>query len=370
MPIALTLSLYVARVFSLAAASMLAALTAVVALFDFIELLRRSAQRPDATFAIVSQIGLLRLPWLAMQILPFAVLLGGILAFWRLTRSSELIVARAAGVSAWGFLAGPVFCAIAFGGIATAAVSPISAAMVSRAEALDNVYLKAGGGPLALTGGQLWLRQADRGLDPQGVAILHAMSVAVKDNELNAKAVSVFRLDSRDHLLERIEATQATLDPGNWALANARTLTPGRLPDAPRQIDLPTNMTVDRVQESFAEPDTFSVWALPEFIRLLERSGFSAIRHRLQFQTLLALPLLCGTMSLLAAGFSMRPARRGGVASMIGSGVAAGFALFVVSKVAEEVGSSGALPPVLAAWAPAAAGLLLSLALLLHLEDG
>ena len=71
-------------------------------------------------------------------------------------------------------------------------------------------------------------------------------------------------------------------------------------------------------------------------------------------------------MALVAAGFSMRPARRGGVAQMIGSGVAAGFALFVISKVAEEFGQSGALPVVLAAWAPAAAGLMLAVALLLQ----
>ena len=75
-------------------------------------------------------------------------------------------------------------------------------------------------------------------------------------------------------------------------------------------------------------------------------------------------------MCLLAAGFSMRSTRRGGVAQMIGSGVAAGFSLFVVSKVAAEFGQSGAIPPLLAAWAPAAAGMLLAMALLLHLEDG
>ncbi len=46
--------------------------------------------------------------------------------------------------------------------------------MLARAEVLDNTYLRTGGGPLALTGGQLWLRQADRGLTPQGVAIIHA----------------------------------------------------------------------------------------------------------------------------------------------------------------------------------------------------
>ena len=370
MLIAATLSLYISRVFSLAVLGMLAGLSGLVALFDFIELLRRSATKPDATFRIVSEIATLRLPWIAMEILPFAVLLGGILAFWKLTRSSELIVARAAGVSAWQFLAAPVLCAIAMGAFATAAVSPVSAVMRARAEAMDNTYLRTGGGPMALTGGQLWLRQSDHGLMPQGVAILHAMRVEAQGDELRARDVSVFRLDGSDRLLERIEASDATLIAGDWLLTTARTIQPGHLPDPARQISLPTDLTVSRVQESFASPDTFSVWALPGFISLLESAGFSAIRHRLHFQTLLALPLLAGTMSLLSAGFSMRTTRRGGVAQMIGSGVAAGFALFVVSKVAEEFGQSGALPPILAAWAPAASGLMLSVALLLHLEDG
>jgi lipopolysaccharide export system permease protein len=368
--LATTLSLYVARVFCFFVLAMLAALTAVVALFDLIELLRRSAMRPEATFGVVVEIAALRLPWAAMQILPFAVLLGGILAFWRLTRSSELIVARAAGISAWQFLAAPTLCAIALGAFATTVVSPISAAMRARAEAIDSAFIKVGGGPLALNGGQLWMRQADNGLTPQGVALLHAGRVNVKGGELIASAVSVFRLDASDRLLERIDATGATLLNGDWVLSGARTLTPGHPAGPGATMHLPTNMTVARVQDSFAPPDTLSFWALPGFIDLLDRSGFSSIRHRLQFQSLLALPLLAGTMALLAAGFSMRPARRGGVAQMIGSGVAAGFALFVVSKVAEEFGQTGALPPVLAAWAPAASGLMLAVALLLHLEDG
>ena len=370
MIVAATLSRYIARVFSLAVLAMLAGLSGLVSLFDFIELLRRSATKPDATFGLVSEIAALRLPWVSMQILPFAVLLGGIYAFWKLTRSSELIVARAAGVSAWQFLAAPVLCAIALGAAATAGVSPISAVMRGRAEALDNAYLRAGGGPLALNGGQLWVRQADRGLDRQGVAIMHAMSVNLAGGDLLARDVSIFRLDGQDRLLERIEARRARLASGLWQLDDARTTTPGHVPVPASTLGLPTDLTVSRVEESFASPDTFSVWALPGFIAMLDRSGFSSIRHRLHFQELLALPLLAGTMSLLSAGFSMRPSRRGGVAQMLGSGVAAGFSLFLVSKIAGEFGQSGALPPALAAWAPAASGLLLSVALLLHLEDG
>ncbi len=369
-PIAVTLSVYVGRVFLWSALAMTAALAGLVSLFDFIELLRRAASHPEATFGVVAQIAGLRVPWIVMEILPFAVLLGGILAFWRLTRSSELVVARGAGVSAWQFLAAPVLCAVMLGVVATAVLSPVSAISRARAEALDDRYLRNASGEMSLAGGHLWLRQSDRGIDPNGVAILHADQVNDTGGALTVGAISVFRLGAHDEFLQRIDAVSGRLLPGVWQFEKSRTVTAGRLPTPASDFQLATDLTANRVQQSFSPPDTLSVWALPDFIALLDRSGFSSIRHRLHFQSLLALPLLAGTMCLLAAAFSMRPARRGGVARMLGSGVATGFALFLISKVAAEFGLSGALPPPLAAWAPAAAGLLLAVSLLLHLEDG
>ncbi|MGH7121154.1 MAG: LPS export ABC transporter permease LptG [Acetobacteraceae bacterium] len=365
-----TLAAYFSRQFLLAVLAALGGLTTLGSLFDLIDLLRRAASRPDATFWLVCEMAALRMPWLLMQILPFAVLLGGIYAFWRLTRFSELVVARAAGVSIWQILGAPFLVALLVGGFATAVISPVTSVTFARATALDDAYLKVGAGPLTVNGGQLWLRQSDSGLIPDGVAIIHAVDVRLHGKILSAQQVSVFRLDQHDHLLQRIEARRAQLGNGAWVFTDASTLEPGHLPSAPGRIRIPTDLTIARVQESFASPDTLSVWQLPGFISLLARSGFSTVAHRLYFQTLLALPLLCGTMSLVAAGFSMRPARRGHVSEMLLSGAAAGFALFVLSKVAAEYGKSGALPPVLAAWAPAASGLLLALGLLLHLEDG
>lgn len=366
----ITLSIYIARQFTGAVMGMLAALTGLVSLFDFLELLRQSASHPAATFGVISVIEGLRLPFIALQILPFAVLLGGVLCFWRLTRSSELIVARAAGISAWEFLAAPTLCATLLGSIAITLGSPLSSVMFARAEVLDNTYLQSGVGPLALVGGQLWLRQSDRVLTPNGVAIIHAHGVALHGKDLTARNVSVFRLDASDRLLSRVEATNAVLHRGDWVLHGARTIRPEGLPQPVSRFTLPTDLTVARVQESFASPQTLSLWQLPGFIRLLDRSGFSSVRHRLHFQSLLALPLLCATMCLVAAGFSMRPARRGGVTQMISGGLSAGFFLFMISKIAEEFGQSGALPVALAAWAPAASGLMFALALLLHMEDG
>ena len=366
-----TLARYVVRQFTMTVLAALAGLTGFVALFDFIDLLRRATGHPGTGLGTVTAIALLRLPYLGLQVLPFAVLVGGMMSFWRLTRSSELVVARAAGVSAWGFLAAPVAASALLGIFATAAISPLSSVMFARANVMIDRDLSTGGGPVALNGGQLWLRQADRTpAGAEGVAILHAHDVSVHGASLSGGPVTVFRLGPNGGFLSRIEAASATLADGAWTLTAARAMLADAPPAAPRTIRLPTDLTVRRIEESFAPPDSLSVWQLPGFIALLRRSGFSSVRDRLHFQTLLALPLLTATMTLVAAGFSMRPARRGGVARMLGSGVAAGFVLFMIAKLAEQFGESGAVPVTLAAWAPAGAGLMLALALLLHMEDG
>jgi lipopolysaccharide export system permease protein len=374
MTLPITLMTYVARRFAAMALLMVLSLSALVALFDLIELLRRAATRPEANFALVAQIAALRVPYVAMQILPFAVLLGGIIAFWRLTRFSELIVARAAGISAWGFLAGPVLVALLLGLGASTALSPLSSAMLARAERLDQLYLRNVGGITALAGGRLWLRQADEGLQPQGVAIISGRPMATRElrpgEALRLSEVTIWRLSADDRPLARIEAASALLQPGRWRFEGAVVFGAERVASAPQSLDFPTELTPERIENSFATPDTLSLWALPEFIKILEDAGFSAIRHRLHFQSLLAMPLLATAMALLAAGFSMRSARRGGVARMIAGGVSAGFALFVLDKITGEFGEAGTLPVILAAWAPAGAGFLLAAALLLHLEDG
>ena len=375
MTLAATLSRYVARRFGGAVVAMLVSLTLLVSLFDFIELLRRAATRQDAGFALVAQIAGLRIPFVMLQILPFAILLGGILAFWRLTRSSELVVARAAGISAWGFLSAPVLVALMAGGVGILAISPLSSAMLAKAERLDYAYLRATAGLTALAGGRLWLRQADRELEPMGVAILSGRPVVPERNAAPAGFtlgdVSVWRLSADDRPLARIEAPRARLLPGRWVLEDAVSFAADRgEATPPRSITLPTELTPGRIETSFASPDTLSLWALPGFIEVLEEAGFSAVRHRLHFQTLLALPVLAAAMAMLAAGFSMRSSRRGGVARMVGAGVAAGFALFVLDKITGEFGEAGTLPVMLAAWAPTVAGLLLALSLLLHMEDG
>ena len=134
--------------------------------------------------------------------------------------------------------------------------------------------------------------------------------------------------------------------------------------------EIETHLTPENIQDSFGPPETLSFWALPKFISVLEKAGFSALRHRLYWHTQLAVPLLLCAMVLLAATFSLRPARRGGAGISVVCGVATGFLLYFLSDVVSALGVSARVPVVLAAWAPAIVSCLLGTAMLFHLEDG
>ncbi len=130
------------------------------------------------------------------------------------------------------------------------------------------------------------------------------------------------------------------------------------------------SLTTESIQESFAPPVTISFWKLPKFIPLLDASGFSSSRHRLHWHSLLATPVVFFAMVLIGAAFSMRHVRFGGLGYMALGCVLSGFGYFFLSDIAAALGASGAVPVLIAAWAPPASAVLLALGLLLHLEDG
>ena len=132
---------------------------------------------------------------------------------------------------------------------------------------------------------------------------------------------------------------------------------------------LPTDWTSEKIKDSFSSPDTLSFWNLPGFIALLDHAGFAATRHRVHWNSLLAMPLMLAAMVLIAASFSMRMARRGGVALLLSSGVLFSFFVFFLSDVVFALGFSATIPAVLAAWSPASVTLLIGLSILLHIEE-
>jgi len=363
--LARTLSAYIARQFFEWFCGVFAAMATVTFLLDYLELVRRGGSKAQANWAVLLEMAALKLPHTAQEIMPFAILFGTMLAFWRLTRSNELIVARASGVSVWQFLTPAVLVALLAGVVAVTVFNPIASTMEARYEKLDIRILRQAADPMALSNTGLWLRQSDENGDQ---ILIHGEKTGAPDVAL--QSVSVFFFDPASAFSSRVEARSASLDGGFWIIKAGERFRAGQPPEAFDEMRLATQLTPTKIEESLGSPDTMSFWDLPGFISLLEASGFSAQRHRLHFNVLLARPFLFCAMVLVAAVFSLRMQRRGGATAMIASGAAAGFLLYFLSDIVFALGLSAKVPVLLAAWTPTGVSLIFGASMLLHLEDG
>ncbi len=360
-----TLTRYLSRQFFMAVMAAFIICLAIVFLADMVELLRRTANKEGITFATVLTMALLRLPNLGIQLLPFAVLLGGMASLLRLSRSSELVVTRAAGVSAWQFLAPALCVAFAIGVFSITVYNPVAATLTGRFEQLEARYIKGRASLLSVAETGLWLREATS----SGKTVVHALRGS-QATKIQLREVIVFQYAPDDSFAGRIDAEAAALEAGFWTLTNAWVTQPDQPSRFYETFRLPTDLQKEQVQESFAGPETISFWDLPHFIAVADKAGFSVLRHRIHLHSLISSPFLLCTMVIVAAIFSMRISRLGGFGQLVLGAIFTGFIFFFFTKLSLALGSSGIIPPFLAAWAPAIFTALVGLAALFHLEDG
>ena len=335
----------------------------LVALLDYIEMMRRASDVPNVSAILVAKTSLYRVPQVTERILPFCVLIGAMSCYLNFSRRLELVVARAAGMSAWQFVSPALVVAFLLGVFATTVYNPVSAVLQERSKRFeaelfgDDSAVRGGGGPF-------WASQRS----DDGQAIINAKSS--RDQGVSLAGVTAFTYDQAGRFKQRIESRTAVLEPGVWKLVDARVYEPRALPQNVATFSLKTNLTPEQVRERFATPETVPFWELPLYIKIAEHAGLVAAGYRLQFQKLLARPFFLAAMVLLAASVSLRFFRMGGVQKMVLSGVAAGFLLYILQKVTEDLSKAELMHPVAAAWLPVVAGGLTGFIALLYQEDG
>jgi len=356
-----TLGRYLAIQFAKMTLLVFGTIFVLIYVVDFVELLRRTSNAEGASAGLLARLALFRAPSIAEQILPFAVLFGSMACLLQLSRKLELVVVRAAGVSAWQFLQPGVFVAGALGLLTIGAYNPVSAVLKQRASQME---LQLSARTRTAPEKEVWIQQ--KSLD--GHAILRAEAAVGGATTLSG--VTAFTFDQAGAFLERIEAQEARLRDGYWELRDVRVLGAEEEPVSYGTYLIASNLEPSQVRQSFTPPEEVPFWELGDMIAQTERAGLDTTRYQLQLDALVARPLLFIAMVVVAASVSLRFFRFGGVGKMVLGGVAAGFMLYVMTKLLGDLGASGLISSAVAAWFPAVVGSLLGTLALLYQEDG
>lgn len=287
----------------------------------------------------------LGLPQQAFDMLPIASLIAALLALGNLARSMELIVVRAAGVSAariavWVASAGVVLMAITW--VLGEYVGPPLEQYARQMKTFQKFH------DYSMAGNRsAWAKDGDT-----------IFSVQQQNAGNSYGGVYVFKFDPQRRLLSVGKAGNARIDAENrWALSDYReSRIEGDRVVASRQpsADLATNLSAEFLGLASVDPESMPIRGLYNYVQHLKRNGLDARTAETAFWSRIARTVAVAIIVVLAVPFAFGPMRSTGTGARTVVGIMIGVVFLLIARMMEGSGAVFDLPPLVVAWTPTA----------------
>ncbi len=344
------LDLYVARVYGRLLGMSILGMLGLFYLSTFIDKSDKLF-KGQVTLGVILEFMAWSTPQFFYYILAISVLLATLVTIGLLTKSSELIVMRACGVSLYRTSMPLLLFAVAAGGVLFACEERVLSITNRRAEYLDHII--RGGSPQTfdVLSNRKWLMGGEN-------EMYHYDYFDPNRRQLNA--LSVFEFDASTHALARRTyarqasyVPRASVDASPWEARNGwQREFAGRdvARFAPFEVTrLPLEPATHFVTEA-PEPDRMNFATLRQYIEGLMARGYNVLEYQVALQRKIAFPFVTIIMTLIAVPFAVTTGRRGAMYG-IGAGIVLALAYWTMISVFAAVGTAGLVPPMLAAWA-------------------
>lgn len=309
---------------------------------------------------------LLELPGRLYELLPIAVLIGTIYAMARLAQSSEFTILRTGGLGPGRALSLLAKLGLAFAVLTFVVGDYVGPYFDAKAQTLRATLRGA-----TLGDSSAWLK--DRRAAPPGELPAGERSDSINVGYVGPNGlldeVRIYEFGEDGQLLARVAAVSAMVEDGAWRLKNVRLTrwqaTGGNgLPADERLAELhwPTRLTPSVVGAAVSPLKSMSTANLYRYMSHLSQNEQAAQRQEIQFWKKALYPLACLVMVGLALPFAYLHARAGGVSVKVFGGILLGISFVLLNNVSTHLGLLRDWTPWVAAAAPGAFYLLLSMA--------
>jgi lipopolysaccharide export system permease protein len=171
------------------------------------------------------------------------------------------------------------------------------------------------------------------------------------------RGMTVYSFNSRFQLEKLVEAESAEYSTRGWKLFNG-TITqfeeedPFPITEKFREVTLQIPETPKEFMEIEKEVRSLKLTELQNYIHENEDAGLDMKSYLVQYHSRFSLSFIPLIMCILAVPFSVRGRREGGVAKDLGICLAITFFYWLFYSIGLSLGTNGALPAWIAAWAP------------------
>jgi LPS export ABC transporter permease LptG len=333
---------YIGRIYLRAVALSFGALLGLFYIGTFIDKTDKVFKGQATTGMVMTLLGYMT-PQFVYFVIPLAVLLGVLVTFGLLSRSSELSVMKACGISLYRVAAPLVLMSMVWSGVLYALEQEILAKANQRADALD-AQIRGRAPRTSNPLNRRWLIGRDGG-------IYH---YTYYDSQRNAlQNLTVYRPANDAWRLDTVLVTpEARFDDGQWLARDGwqQAFTGGGGWEGFAERALPLE-TPDYFESDQPIAEMMTVPQLKHYIDELRASGFNVVPLTIELQKKLAFPFVTLVMTLLAIPFGVTTGKRGTLYG-IGIGIVLALTYWIVGGAFAAIGKAGMLHPVLAGWAP------------------
>ncbi len=324
-----------------------AGLMTIYLVIEFFERVRRFL-RHDAEWLDILIYFVLKMPGIAFQIAPLAILMATLLTLGLLSRNHEITAMRSCGISL-PWITSPF---LAFAACITLVLLLFSAIVIplasNEAEEIRVVRIEKKPPSATLKLSQPWAR-VDAG------TLLHVSSAAIGGSTLGG--VQLFRFDHAFHMIEMAEAEEARFADHAWTLYRGfhRRFNPDGTVTLKHfeQQSIPLTLLPNDFVGAFAgESESMTFRDILGYTSRLYQNGAQFRRLLTDYYGRIAFPFVTIIMVLVGIALSLRRSgtRGGSMAVGIGQALMVGFFYWAAHSVAIAFGRGGALPPIVAGW--------------------
>lgn len=299
----------------------------------------------QAPIGAIVRFFLAKIPLIVNEVLPFSVLAAMLLGLGGLSRHNEITAMRASGLSAVQIVAPllAVCLLLSFGVYAwNEKVVPHFA---TRAHYINTVEIKKRAMQGLISDQQIWAHGHD--------TFYNIESFDAKT--LSLVGITIYPIDPEFHLKGLIEIPRARWAANGWSYVEGverRFSGSGEVETIALGAGvLELRERPDDLMAARRDAEEFTYGELTELVQNLKKKGLDTTQYIVDLQLKHAVPFICTVMGLIAMPIGMRNLRGKSLANNIGIGLLIGASYWFVLALAVSLGHSGALPPVVAAWA-------------------
>ncbi|MEW5786498.1 MAG: LPS export ABC transporter permease LptG [Pseudomonadota bacterium] len=319
----------------------LLALTALFSFFDFISELS-DAHTDSYTPLMASLFVAMNVPARLYELVPLALLVGGLFAWNRLALASEFTVMRAGGLATARLATWMLGLGLSIG-FATLLLGEYVIPMAERAA--QQLKLRSTSGVVAQefqTG--LWAKDG-------------RTFINIRELRPDASLVDVrlFEFDTDFHLRALRRAESGEWRDGEWHLRGVTQTIIGETGTRTSVLETMTwasAVTPDLLAVLMVAPERMAITTLSAYVDHLLENHQDAERYRLALWGKLAYPVAAPVMLLLALAFAFRPPRVGGAGGRLLSGILLGLGFHLLNRMSAQVAQLQDWPAPVAALAP------------------